>query len=270
MKNRPKRMPVVAVVIPTYNSGHLLKKALSSLVDQTFQNWEAIVIDNESVDQTQAIISSFNDTRIRSYFIQNEGIIAASRNLGISKSKSTYVAFLDSDDVWSPQKLQKSIDVISEGFDLLCHAEEWFYVNGNKKIINYGPESRADYKSLLYFGNRLSTSAVLVRRSRLIEVGGFSNDPAYITAEDYDLWLRIASATSKFVFISDVLGCYRIHSNGSSRAISRHRRAEYSVVRDHHLQFEEKSRVLFCLRIIKILLGYLKDIFMHKIVAKLV
>lgn len=252
-------LPEVSVVIPTYNDAVFLEKALSSLVKQTFQNWEALVIDNESFDNTAAVIKSFCDKRIKSYSIQNSGIIGASRNLGINKAKAKYVAFLDSDDVWFPTKLEICVKKLNEGYDLLCHAEEWFNDRGRIKLVFYGPESSSDYKSLLYNGNKLSTSAILVRRCCLNVVGGFSEDPKHVTAEDYDLWMRLAKKPSKFIFIPDVLGAYRVHAKGNSRLLKRHRLAEYDVVRNHHLNFAGKSQFLFKIRVLRILTAFLRD-----------
>jgi glycosyltransferase involved in cell wall biosynthesis len=91
--------PLVSVVIPTYNHARYLGRALQSVLDQTYKNWEAIVIDNHSTDNTAELIASFADQRITYLKIHNNGVIAASRNAGIRAAKGEWLAFLDSDDL---------------------------------------------------------------------------------------------------------------------------------------------------------------------------
>ena len=88
--------PLVSIIIPTYNNAEFLGKALKSVIDQTYGSWEAIVIDNNSTDQTDEVINKFQDIRIKYYKISNYGIIAKSRNLGINLAKGEWIAFLDS------------------------------------------------------------------------------------------------------------------------------------------------------------------------------
>lgn len=257
--------PEVSVIIPTYNDAIFLEKALSSVLEQTFQNWEAIVVDNTSCDNTIEVINTFNDRRIKTYSIKNHGVIAASRNFAVQKSNAKYIAFLDSDDFWFPTKLEVGVKKMDEGYDLFCHAEEWFDEHSRVKQVAYGPKKSANYKSLLYFGNKISTSATIVRRFCLNEVGGFSENPKYITVEDYDLWMRIAEKTSKFVFTNEVLGTYRVHAKGSSRFLKSHRLAEFNVVRNHHSKFLGKNHFLFSVRVLRILIAFVKDVLKNKI-----
>ena len=115
------KTPVVSIVIPTYNHGRFLKKCLQTVLDQTFTGWEAIVVNNFSEDNTIAVINSFQDQRIHLVNFKNNGIIAASRNLGIKRSVGEYIAFLDSDDWWIPQKLEKSLHYLEQGADVVYH-----------------------------------------------------------------------------------------------------------------------------------------------------
>ena len=101
--------PQVSIIIPTYNRAKDLKRALQSVFDQTFTDWEIVVVDNHSMDDTDSLIKSFNEPKIRLFKIHNEGVIAASRNLGLRHSLGEYIAFLDSDDWWLPKKLEESI-----------------------------------------------------------------------------------------------------------------------------------------------------------------
>jgi glycosyltransferase involved in cell wall biosynthesis len=224
--------PVVSIVIPTYNQAAFLKQALESVIKQTLTDWEAIVINNYSVDETEEVVDSFRDNRIRLLNFRNQGIIAASRNLGIHESKAEFVAFLDSDDIWFPDKLMLSVDKVKSGFDVVCHAEEWHYADRVRRVA-YGPERAATYNSLLYEGNCLSTSAVLARKDSLQKVSCFSEETEFVTAEDYDLWLKLASSGARIGFIDEVLGIYRLHDNNESRNAIRNMNAISKVVERH-------------------------------------
>ena len=111
-RNIPKAqfMPLISVVMPTYNQIEYLKKSIQSVIDQSYKNWEIIVVDNESTDGTYAYLKSVENKSIKIYSIKNYGVIAASRNLGIKHSCGDLIAFLDSDDIWYQHKLQKVVD----------------------------------------------------------------------------------------------------------------------------------------------------------------
>jgi teichuronic acid biosynthesis glycosyltransferase TuaG len=185
------------------------------------------------MEDTVKIVESFNEPRIKLINYDNNGIISASRNLGIEKSTGRILAFLDSDDYWHPQKLCKCVAKISEGNDVICHAEVWTDTNQSHRIVKYGPEERVQYTSLLLEGNCLSTSAIVVRRELVDEVGRFSTNPDFVTAEDYDLWLRLALRGAKFRFISEPLGVAFIHVDGNSRNYLRNINAITAVFEKH-------------------------------------
>ena len=125
--------PLVSIVIPTYNHAKFIGKALKSVLDQTYENWEAIVIDNQSIDQTSKILSNYTDPRIKCFKINNDGIIAKSRNLGIKKATGEWIAFLDSDDWWTKDKLEACIGMIGTNVDFIYHAHE--YVSKSKPFF---------------------------------------------------------------------------------------------------------------------------------------
>ena len=102
----PSMKPVYSVIIPTYNPGHLIGRCLSSVIAQTFQAWEAIVVNNYSQDNTIEVVEGFRDERVRLFNFSNKGVIAASRNEGIRQAGGDFIAFLDSDDWWYPKKLE--------------------------------------------------------------------------------------------------------------------------------------------------------------------
>lgn len=213
--------PRVSVVIPTYNHAQFLGAALESVRGQTFGDWEVIVVNNFSIDETEAVVASFDDPRIRLVNFSNYGVIAASRNFGIAQTTGEFVAFLDSDDCWYPRKLELSVKKLDSGFDLVCNGEAWVIEeNGERRVRNviYGPEKRASFLSLLFEGNCISTSAAVIRRNQLEEVGCFDESADIVTAEDYHLWLKLARAGSRIGFLTDILGEYRIHAGNTSKA----------------------------------------------------
>ena len=112
---------LISIVIPTYNRSIDLRRAIHSVIGQTYKNWELIIVDNHSNDDTDEMVSSFNNQRIKLFKIYNNGVIAKSRNYGITKSKGEYVAFLDSDDWWMERKLEFSIKLLNKGVDVIYH-----------------------------------------------------------------------------------------------------------------------------------------------------
>ena len=226
--------PAVSIVVPTFNHAQFLHKALASVIAQTFQNWEAIIVNNFSTDDTINIVESFGEKRFRLINFHNNGVIAASRNEGIRLSNGSVIAFLDSDDLWYPNKLEHCMPAFDAHADVVCHGEYWVSDGMQQRQILYGSQKNAQYSKLLYRGNCVSTSATLVRKDLLIEVGGFSVDLEYITAEDYDLWLKLAHRKSSFTFISEVLGEFRQHQLGASSSVERHLRSELAVITSHH------------------------------------
>lgn len=234
--------PQVAVIIPTYNHARFLTGALNSVVGQTFSNWVAVIVNNFSQDNTVELVEAYRDPRIRVVNFANHGVIAASRNQGIALTQAPYIAFLDSDDIWYPEKLHKCLDKLAEGYDVVCHAEKWVGPSEWTREVCYGPEVKASYDQLLYEGNCLSTSAVVVKRTLVDEVGGFSLAPEFITGEDYEFWLKLARGGARIGFVNDMLGEYLIHEGNQSGAVLRNMEAVRAVIRHHFAMLHESER----------------------------
>ena len=225
--------PLVSIVIPTYNHAPMLQRALTTVVEQTYQNWNAIVVNNFSTDNTLEVVAAFNDPRIQCVNFRNHGVIGASRNEGIALATGQYLAFLDSDDTWFPTKLEKCVEILESGSDLVCHAEYWIDESGKSRLVAYGPSEAATHHNLIYKGNRISTSATVVRTALLKEVHGFDVAPELISTEDYDLWIRLAAKSDKFAFLSEPLGEYHRHDNNVSANIEKHLAAELALLEKH-------------------------------------
>lgn len=206
---------LVSIVIPTYNRATDLSRGLASIVKQTYSNWEVLVVDNNSTDNTHEVIKQFNDKRIKCFQIENNGVIAASRNLGIHHSNGEFIAFLDSDDSWKKEKLERSVSCLNAGFDFVYHNMAII----SKKHFSFKPRlfrSRQVlsnvFNDLLINGNAFPTSSIVVRKDVLIKAGGFSEAIELIAGEDYDLWIRISELTNRFKKIEGTLG-YLTESN---------------------------------------------------------
>ena len=244
------KKPFFSIIVPTYNQGHFLKKNLESLFLQSFKNFEIIVIDNYSNDSTKEIVNKYKK-KIKYFKIKNNGIISKSRNFGLKKSKGEWIAFLDSDDYWTRNKLQVIFNFIKKKkFNVICN-NEWKVVNyKKKKIAKYGPYNKKNfYKYLLLNGNCLSTSASVIEKKFLIKNKIFFKEKkSYITAEDYDFFLNISLKKGVFYFLDDVLGYHTYHHNSASARSFRHYKSIVSVVKNHVFflqKFTKNKKKLF-------------------------
>ena len=231
-----------SIIIPTYNEANFLKKALDSILKQSFKNYEIIVIDNYSKDNTAKIISNFKNKKIKYFKKKNFGVIAKSRNLGIKKAKGKWIALLDSDDSWFPQRLEIIKKFITKQINhkVFCTAEIILNENNKTHLWRYGPSKNNFYQYLLENGNCLSTSASIIEKNFLIKNKIFYEEKkSFITSEDYDFFLNIANKTNKFYFINKPLGTHVFHSRSESSNFRKHRNSLYSVLR-HHIFKKQK------------------------------
>jgi len=208
----PEKNPTVSVIIPTYNRVHLVGRAIRSVLNQTYQDFEIIVVDDGSTDNTEEVVESFNDPRIRYIRHEKNRGGSAARNTGIRASRGEYVAFLDSDDEWLPEKLEKQLSVFEE--DSTCGAvyTDFLYMlpDGNVKLCqNYHPEGWI-LKKLLSSNVVGTTSTVIVKRECFETVGLF--DESLLSCQDWDMWIRIAKRYS-FRKVPEPLTKYRVHQD---------------------------------------------------------
>ena len=232
-----KKKILITIVIPTYNNDLLLQKSISSVVNQTFDNFELLIIDNHSTDKTSEIISEFNDARISHIKISNNGVISKSRNLGIKLAQGEWIAFLDSDDIWYPKRLEKISKFCTKQYDfdvITTNEYKVFDKSSNRQKLFYGLKSNNKYKSLLIYGNRLSPSATVVRKSFLEKHSlYFRENKDFITVEDYDFWLMLAFNNAKFLFLKSFEGEYLMHLNNSSNKKNLHNKNLLSLLKYH-------------------------------------
>jgi len=236
--------PLFSVVIPAYNAENFICEALDSVAGQTISDYEVVVVDDGSTDGTFRKIASWAKehplVKLRIIKQTNKGIGGA-RNTGVQKAYGMYVAFLDADDVWLEKKLEVVADYIKSkpSVDMICH-DEWVETdNARRKRLTYGPD--ATYRDLLFNGNCISTSATVVRRQKILEIGGFSEDMRFNGVEDYDLWLRLAQANYCIEYLHKILGVYRVWGQGITNNIVLHNQHSMNVLDAHFQMWKPKT-----------------------------
>jgi len=235
--------PLFSVVIPTYNHGHFIGRCLSSVMSQSFTDWEAIVINNYSEDNTIEVVEGFKDERIRLVNFRNNGIIAASRNEGIRLARGEFVAFLDSDDWWYPAKLERVMPHVVNA-DVVYHDLDIHSVDGRKEAARDWRRqlTRPVFVDLMVNWNTLPNSGVVVRRSILEKVGGLTEDRTLNTFEDAELWLKIARVTDRFIYVAEKLGAYWVGEGNLSTFNERHIHCVQYIFDRYLDMLDEKDR----------------------------
>lgn len=205
---------LVSIIIPTFNRAHSLVKAIDSVLSQTYQSWELIIVDNSSSDDTISVINNYRHEKIKIINVENNGVIAYSRNVGLSIAQGKYVAFLDSDDWWEDLKLEKALHSIDK------HNADIVYHNCNLVSLSSKSITRCRHlktnalTDLVLNGNTLVTSSVVALREKIEKVGRFDENPEIIGWEDYHLWLKLAKNSSIFYKVNETLGsCWEGEDN---------------------------------------------------------
>jgi len=216
--------PLVSIIMPAFNVEKYIEASIKSVINQTYENWELIIIDDGSTDNTAAVITTHfsNDNRIK-YYYQENSKQAKARNNGISKAVGDILAFLDADDLWLPKKLEYSLSLFDlEKYDLLfteAYLSSDDYIdleldNYQKLGVLFGDYHGKVALRKFIESNRIPILTVLVKKDKVISVGGF--DESCVPAEDYDLWIRLLINDSRFIAIDKVLSIYRLQNNSST------------------------------------------------------
>lgn len=201
-------LPCVTVVMPAYNAERYIETAIRSVMEQTFTNWELIVIDDGSKDATMTIVEQLaqEDDRITSLRNEANMGVAKTRNRGMTRARGQYVALLDSDDVWRPEKLEKQVALAKEtGADVVYCSYALVDENGRKKCDDFIVPAQTDFQASLTKGV-ISCSTALLSRN-VTQVYQFDNTYYH---EDLALWLQILKAGHIARGVTDVLADYRV------------------------------------------------------------
>jgi len=240
------------VIIPTYNRKKIISKCIDSVLSQTYKNFEIIVVDNGSTDNTEQVIKNYikQDNRIKYIWQENSGSPAGSRNTGIKNSVGEWIAFLDSDDYWLSEKLNEIYLEIKKSKDVIAisHWEQKEVNDIFDSILEHGVTPCNNfYENLLFKGNCLSTSAMNVKKEALISVDLFDERKEYFAVEDYDLWMKL-SKIGNFSFIKKVLGAFCIGNENMSSNIDLINNNLSNVIENHikslQLPINEEKKLL--------------------------
>jgi len=208
-------MPEITVIIPVYNGEKTIRNTIESVLNQTFTDFELIIINDGSQDSTLAVIDNTKDPRKKVFSYPNAGV-SESRNRGLELSTGEYIAFLDADDLWTPDKLEAQCKALQEN-PKAAVAYSWSdWIDESGQFLCSGGHITVDgdaYANLLLRDFVESGSNPLIRRQALAEVGGF--EPSVTPAEDWDMWLRLA-ARYEFVTVPSPQILYRISPNSAS------------------------------------------------------
>jgi glycosyltransferase involved in cell wall biosynthesis len=222
--------PAVSIVIAAYNYARFLAEALESVMAQTFADYEVLVIDDGSSDDTDAVVQPFlADPRVHYYRTPHLGQPGA-KNTGIRLARAPLLAFLDADDLWLPDKLARQVALLRADPGLgVVHTRRLLIDEGGRELEYEQPElPRGSVLPLLFRDNFVCFSSVLARREVLEEAGGF--DEGLSLAIDYDLWLRVARR-HRFDHVDEPLVCYRTGHASLSRRIEERLAAVYHIRR---------------------------------------
>ena len=230
----------VSVVIPAYNAAQFLSETILSILAQEDVDFELLVVDDCSTDQTAEIVkaAAAEDGRVQYLCMpSNSGGPAGPRNMGVHAARGRWVAFCDADDIWHPRKLRMQVDLAQREYaDLVCSAIEDF-IDGRKPIlpdqvsVDGLPVHRLPYWQML-LKDRIATSSALCSREALIQSGGFNTARDLVAVEDYDLWLRLMERPSfKVLRIEIPLVAYRRLPQSLSANKLRHARKVMRVPR---------------------------------------
>lgn len=201
--------PLVSIVMPVYNTERYLPEAVASVLAQTYTNWELLVLNDESPGDARGVIAGFDDPRIR-FLEHKNGGPAFTRNRGMRESRGEYIAFLDSDDMWTADKLLKQVPVFTRdpAVGVVYSQRETIDENG-RVLAGFRPRLYAGkILDRLYVDNFVCMSSAVMRRAVLEKVGYL--DERLRMSEDFDYWLRVA-CFFPFAFVDEPLVRYRVH-----------------------------------------------------------
>ena len=257
-------MPKVSVIIPAYNSERFLDRTIRSVINQTYKNWELLVVDDGSTDNTKEIIKSWGqkDERIRGIFLeQNSGAPAHPKNVGIQNSKGKYIAFLDHDDEWLPTKLEKQIELFEEsdnpklGF-VSCNA---IYVYTKQSITKEYkiPQHKNSFLALLESNFIPGCSSIVIKKLAIKNVGFF--DENFEMIDDWDMWIRIAQKYD-FDFVPESLFKYYIHGGNITKILSAGKKIEdLQYLLKKHMGYYKMFPKAYSIRMRKLGTRYILD-----------
>lgn len=244
--------PLFSIIIPTYNRARKLRRALESVENQSLRDYEVIVCDDGSTDDTKSVVDAFAaKMQITYLWEENWGGPARPRNNGIHAAQGEWLCFLDADDLWYSEKLKVAARYLSVS-DIIYHDLDKYPPGAlpiRRKMRGRQLRSPA-LVDLMVNGYAICNSSVVVRKRVVIEAGGFSEDKSLIAVEDFDLWLKIARLTERFTYIPSSLGAYWCGEDSITDVSDRQIKRIRAVFANHECYLSndarEQSELLVC------------------------
>lgn len=217
--------PSISVVLPNYNGSDFLKKAVDSVLAQTFTDFELIVVEDGSTDQSAELLASYSDSRIRVILLEQNEHICVALNTGLAAARGKYIARIDSDDCWLPNKLEKQYRYMEENpdcgacFSLVTVVDEDETILKQEQspfvsIFREGNRSRYEWlRYLFFYGNHLCHSSAFFRRDIVQQIGPYRT--SLVQLQDYEYWMRIAGIRELYI-LQEPLVRYRHHLRGGN------------------------------------------------------
>ncbi|WP_370477441.1 glycosyltransferase family 2 protein [Tamlana flava] len=243
--------PLVSVITACYNSEKHISEAINSVLNQTYQNWEMLLVDDCSSDNTIFVIEKFQkkDARIKLFQLTKNSGAGITRNKAIKEAQGRFIAFLDSDDRWLPQKLERQIDFMLKNEYRLSHTAYEIIENSGKstnKIIN--PKAVLNYQDMLY-SNKIGCLTAIFDQSKLGKV----YLPIIRKRQDYGLWLKILKTGARAYSLPEVLAQYRKTENSISQNKLKLMKWNWKLFREvEHLSILKSMYYLACNVVIKL------------------
>lgn len=244
---------LVSVILPTFNRSHVLKRSIESVLRQSYDNFELIVVDDGSTDTTEEIVNSYKDKRIKYIRYETNKGANAARNIGIENSKGEYIAFQDSDDEWLSEKLEKQLAVLEDpkykDHIVYCRIERIYkdhkeQIPKEKDINQSGNIS----KRLLRY-NFISTQALLLKREYFKKVGMF--DEKLPRLQDWDMVLRLA-LVYKFKYINEVLVKLYFQTDSISSNTLAKFQSQLMLLKKHRKHYM-RHKLIYIIRILELI-----------------
>jgi glycosyltransferase involved in cell wall biosynthesis len=225
--------PLVSAVIPVYNGRNYLRQAIESVLHQTYQPIELVVVDDGSTDDSREVLASYGE-RLSVICQPNRGV-ASARNAGIRAARGEWVAFLDQDDWWMPEKIERQVRAAAADEAIgLVHADLHHYDDTLGRYVERFSPGGSDHLSgwcyeQLLLGNGIFNCTAMVSTAVLQRLGGFNEEMPGNTVQDYELWLRVAR-DSKVAYVPDKLAVYRLHPGQGMWKVQKYLAAELEVL----------------------------------------
>ena len=244
-----KAQPTVSVIIPTYNRAQLLSRAISSVLAQTFQDWELLVVDDASGDNTSEVVLAFDDPRIRHHVNSEPTSLVDQRNRALSLARADVVAVQDADDASEPHRLAEQLDFLGRHPEVSVFGSQLALMDGSGRPLGYRayPTRHEEIRRVMRMGNPVAQPSVAFRRRVIAAAGGWSYR-RHPVCSDYELWSRLARQGVGFANHREALVRYRLHAGAlKARHVRESLRATLDIKRtcwSEELDWRARLRML--------------------------